>query len=121
MTTLALASVTPTILPSPGSTGYSLNPGASRIKYGGDYESRVARSVNAASLRDFTMAWDSIPISEAQALEDFLEGTRGVTKFNITGCSWISTAIYYVYVSMNRSNVKPEHDTVSVKLERVFA
>lgn len=121
MTTLALATICPSTTPSYDGTGKELTPGAKRIKYGGDYETRLARSQNRASSQQFTVSYDSLIIAEAQNLEDWLEDTRGVTAFNITGVDWIDPTVKYVYVKMSRAPKKPAYDTVSIQLERVFA
>jgi len=120
MSTLDISTLTPSSTPSYDGTGYTLTPGAKRVKYGGDYETRVRRSLNKSN-RDQILSWDSLPQAEAQALEDWLENTYGVTKFNITGLTGFDTNVYYVYVTLSRNAKKPGYDTVSVKLERVFA
>lgn len=120
MSTLSISTLTPSTTPAYDGTGYTLTPGAKAVKYGGDYETRVKRSLNKSN-RDLTISYDSLPIAEAQALEDWLEDTYGVTKFNITGLTWLDSNIYYKYMSLSRNPKKPGHDSVVVKLERVFA
>jgi phage-related protein len=89
----------------------------SEAKFGDGYTQRTAMGINSQK-DDWTLKFDSIDTTTAQAIDDFLKARGGYQSFTWVNLDGVSGT--YLCKTWKRNYADEDKETISATFERVF-